>query len=104
MQVWSCRPSLCQYRIADLNTALVGHYRIRTSTWILTQARQLHAVVADQRPKDLRVRWQIILSEGRHDAAWVEQGNIEPHAATKCQFTTHPVVLDKSRLIGSGWY
>ena len=66
------RPFLGQCWISNANAALIGHNRIGASTRILTQPWKLYAVVAHQRTKNIRILRQILLSESRHNAAWIE--------------------------------
>jgi hypothetical protein len=49
-----------------------GDDGVNAGTWELAQAADLGPIVANERPHDIGILGQIVLSKGRHYASWIK--------------------------------
>src|SRR5918994_7702416 len=75
-------------------------YGVHARTGEQTGTADLDSVVLSERPEDLGVLGELLLSERRHHASRIGQGHAESYRTPDRELVVDPVVLDKATFFG----
>src|SRR6266511_141000 len=86
--------------ISWVNRARRYHHRVHPNAWVQRPAADVEPMVPDELAKDVRVLWEVLLRQRRHDTSRIWHRHIQPRTPIDCELATDPAVLDEAGFLG----